>query len=132
MGGSGGVAAVGNVVDDVLLVADLPLEIAVDLTGGIVQGHPRGLVHNNVLERLWRPAGTFERIGRVGNGLLDIDSGNLDRIRVHDGAAMLFIRSFGDAVVGVAAKRIQLKLVEANPVACCLLQDDGGARIPHS
>ncbi len=73
-----------------------------------------------------------ERIGRVGNGLLDIDGGNLDRIRVHDGATMLFIRRFGDAVVGVAAKRVQLKLVEANPVACCLFQDDGSAGIPYS
>src|SRR6266487_1392233 len=63
------------------------------------------------------------------DGLLDIDGGDLDRIRVHNSAAVWFVGGFGDAEVVVVAEGEHLELVEASSSISRCLQDHRRSRV---
>ena len=68
---------------------------------------------------------------RVRNSLLDVNRGDLDRIREHDCAAMLLLCGPGDAVVIVATERVQLELVKADLTAGRFFQNHCSSSITH-
>ena len=131
MGSSCSVASFSQVVDDIILVTNLLTEMTVDLAGSIINGHFRGLVHNDVLKCSGRDLGALQDMGGMGYGLLDIDRGDLDRIGVHDSAAVLFICSPGNTVVAVSPQRVQLEFMEADLLVGRFLEDYGGSRIAY-
>src|SRR5437868_3752803 len=131
MGSGCSVAPFSQVVDDIILVTNLLTKMTVDLAGSIINGHFRGLVHNNVLKCIGRDFGALQDMGSMGNGLLDIDRGDLDRIGVHDSAAVLFIRGPGNAVIAVTTQRVQLEFMEPDLLVGRFLEDYGSSRITY-
>src|SRR2546430_967098 len=70
-------------------------------------------------------------MGRVGNGLLYVERGDLDSIGVHDGPSILFFASLSDTEIIVATKRIHIELVKTDGLVRGGFQDHGGSGVTN-
>src|SRR3989442_10135086 len=98
-------------------------KVAIYFACGIVVGRLRVLMNNSLLDRVMRPSKTFEHSGRNRIRLLHIDRGDSNCVREHDGTTMLLICCPGDGEIIVATYRVQFKLMKADFLTWCLLQD---------
>src|SRR5213596_913012 len=123
MGGGCSIAPVSNIANEISIMAEFFAEVAVDLTGSIVDGHFRFLMHDDVLECFLWPTGTLYYMRRVRDRLLDVDCRDFDRVCVHDGATMLFICGLRNTEIIITAGGVHFELVKTNRFIRGCVQD---------